>query len=77
MFQRVLTFREGAATALFNDQQITNFDSLRSLTMTRSRSSAARSPRKVILFPSFHRIASSCSCSGQRICGAHAAEWMT
>jgi hypothetical protein len=31
MFQRVLTFREGAATALFNDQQITDFDSLREL----------------------------------------------
>jgi hypothetical protein len=31
MFQRVLTFREGAATALFNYQQITDFDSLRKL----------------------------------------------
>jgi hypothetical protein len=28
MFRRVLTFREGAATALFEDQQITDFDSL-------------------------------------------------
>ena len=31
MFQRVLTFREGAATALFDDQQITDFESLREL----------------------------------------------
>ncbi len=31
MFQRVLTFQEGATTAFFNDQQITNFQSLRKL----------------------------------------------
>ena len=31
MFQRVLTFREGAATALFENQQITDMDSLREL----------------------------------------------
>ena len=31
MFQRVLTFREGAATALFENQQITDLDSLREL----------------------------------------------
>jgi hypothetical protein len=31
MFQCVLTFREGAVTALFDDQQITDFDSLREL----------------------------------------------
>jgi hypothetical protein len=31
MFQRVLTFREGAVTALFDDQQITDLDSLREL----------------------------------------------
>jgi hypothetical protein len=31
MFHCVLTFREGAATALFDDQQITDFDSLREL----------------------------------------------
>jgi hypothetical protein len=31
MFQRVLTFREGAATALYDDQQITDFESLHEL----------------------------------------------
>ena len=31
MFQRVLTFREGAATALYDDQQVTDFESLREL----------------------------------------------
>jgi hypothetical protein len=31
MFQRVLTFREGAATALYDDQEITDFESFREL----------------------------------------------
>jgi hypothetical protein len=31
MFQRVLTFGKGAATTLFDDQQTSDFDSLRKL----------------------------------------------
>ena len=31
MYVRVLGFKEGAATALYNDQQITDLDSLREL----------------------------------------------
>jgi hypothetical protein len=46
MYVRILGFKEGAATTLYDDQQITDLDSLRELDDPTTRSSAVRLARR-------------------------------
>jgi hypothetical protein len=69
MYARVHGFKEGAVTALYNDQQITDLDSLRELDDPTIKELCRQIGKG--------RIASSYLYFGKSTCGAPLAGWMT
>ena len=70
MYVRILGFKEGAATTLYNTSKLLTLTAFVNLTTLRSRSSAARSARRATLFQCSCRITSSYWYVGRSTCDA-------